>query len=410
MKQRLAFVVLVLVLGAFELLFVSEARQARASIDAQLALRTAKASETVETMLSRSLDVAEARIEALQTLPQGDGEGLLWFEGDVQRLPRGAHVEVTVGDEPAFSDGWWVVRRGHDVHGLAVDTTQLRVDLEELLVARGTMEAGDALEMITPPVVRLISPRLDGERSAVMRALALKTLLLLAVVMMFVLAQRQREAHLAAQRQFVATISHELRTPLAAIRVMAETLERKLPVDGLARDYPHRIVSAAEGLGVMVENVLSFSRLEAGKVVPLRSPFQWALIEPWLREAAALQLEKSVTLELKGLESIPDSMVDATLIRLLISNLFQNACTHGGSTFRVDARVEGEWVVVLFSDDGPGIPRESWERVFGAFERLGKGGGAGLGLAVSRMIARVHGGDLKLISGSGFELRIPKQP
>ncbi|MFZ5445618.1 MAG: hypothetical protein ACOZQL_36840, partial [Myxococcota bacterium] len=85
---RAGLVLLIAALVGFELLFLSEARAGAASLDAQRSLREARATEALEADLRRQLDVGEARIEALETLPLLEEDGLLWLHDGVQRLPR----------------------------------------------------------------------------------------------------------------------------------------------------------------------------------------------------------------------------------------------------------------------------------------------------------------------------------
>src|SRR5262249_19778393 len=80
--------------------------------------------------------------------------------------------------------------------------------------------------------------------------------------------QRTRARTLALQTDFVAAVSHELRTPLAGLRVMAETLERRLDGAPAARDYPARMVAEIDDLTFLVDNVLGFGRLKSGRLTP----------------------------------------------------------------------------------------------------------------------------------------------
>lgn len=495
---RVGFALLVAALVAFEVMFVSEARAGAASLAAERSLRESRATEALEADLVRLLDVGEARIEALETLPLLEDDGLTWHHEGVQWLPRvpglvtddakllavtqqldalltnspeaaaalvlrswpllpkktaaewcvrvqralpantdftaacqrglqGALVTVTPTDTPSLQGRWLVVRREGDVRGVEVDLPAVLARLQDQLHKRATLEPGDALALVTRaplPAVTLISPRLDDALAAQRRAFTLKTLLLaltallgLGVVWLARLAERRREETLRLQREFISTVSHELRTPLAAIRVMAETLERKLPTDGPAKDYPHRLVAAADGLTFLVDNILSFNRLESGRLTPRKQPFAFTTLEAWLAEDARLALDVELTVRCEGLAALPTVQADGDLLRVLVSNLLRNAwkyATRRPVRFVVSAQKTDTEVVVRFTDNGPGIPPEAHERVFEAFHRLereGNAGGSGLGLAVGRRIARLHGGSLIIASSSSegtcFELRLP---
>lgn len=237
------------------------------------------------------------------------------------------------------------------------------------------------------------------------------------MVLLARLAERRRGETLALQRDFIATVSHELRTPLAAIRVMAETLERKLPTDGPAKDYPRRLVAAADGLTFLVDNILSFNRIESGRLTPTKASFVFSALEPLLREDAQLAVDTGVEVQCEGLATLPVVSADAELMRVLVLNLLRNAWKYAQRrpvTFRVTGGVEAGTVVLRFTDNGPGIPQEAHERVFEAFHRLPTAthtGGSGLGLALARRVAELHGGALRISgsseAGTTFELRLP---
>jgi signal transduction histidine kinase len=273
----------------------------------------------------------------------------------------------------------------------------------------------------------LRSPRLDaaeaGQRAALRWKLGfvVATALLGAVVLALAsVAQRRREETLAAQREFIATVSHELRTPLASLRLLAETLERRLEGSESARDYPRRLVQAADGLTFLVDNILSFNRLEAGRWVPVKEPFAFTALEGLLRDEAALAPEGELVVATSGLEGMSPHTLDPRLLEVLVRNLARNAWKYAQrrpARFSVEDHDEGEVAVLRFVDDGPGIPEAERERVFEAFHRLAgdagrAAGGAGLGLALARRVATLHGGTLTIAAsspaGTTFELRLPR--
>jgi signal transduction histidine kinase len=96
-------------------------------------------------------------------------------------------------------------------------------------------------------------------------------LLSLAMIGAALLAYERRLRLLAERTEFIAAVSHELRTPLASIRLQAETLTRRLAGRSEARDYPQRIVRDVDGLHFLVENILSYNRLERGGWRPQRT-------------------------------------------------------------------------------------------------------------------------------------------
>jgi signal transduction histidine kinase len=106
-------------------------------------------------------------------------------------------------------------------------------------------------------------------------------------------------------------------------------------------------------------------------------------------------------------------MADPTRVRQIVRNLITNALRYGGSTITVTTGSRGETAYVQVRDDGPGIPEEKRDRIFepyeSAHEAVGMPGSVGLGLTISRKLARLLGGDLSYRSdgGSLFELTLP---
>jgi signal transduction histidine kinase len=106
---------------------------------------------------------------------------------------------------------------------------------------------------------------------------------------------------------------------------------------------------------------------------------------------------------------------DARLLRRLVRNLIENARRHGKPPLRLEVRAEGDAAVLSVMDAGDGIPATERERVFLPFHRLGsESTGAGLGLALVRQIARLHGGDAVVAprpeAQSCFEVTLPRMP
>ncbi len=213
----------------------------------------------------------------------------------------------------------------------------------------------------------------------------------------------------------MATVSHELRTPLASIRLLAETLEWRLAQGTEARDYPARIIHEADGLGFLVENLLSFNRIDKGRWVPHLSRVRLDELVATLRRD--VEAWAQVPVELTADVGERELNADPQLLRLLLANLARNACAYNTRSpvrLHVEALADGR---VRFSDNGVGIPQAEWERIFGEFYRLrGQGRevpGSGLGLALCQRIMRLHGGTLRVATsspeGTTFELTFPER-
>jgi signal transduction histidine kinase len=225
-----------------------------------------------------------------------------------------------------------------------------------------------------------------------------------------------------AKSDFLAVISHELRTPLNAIIGYTDLLLLGIPAempDQTLRQV-QRIRSASDGLLSLVEEVLSFSRIEAGKEQLRISPID---VSALLRECVALieplaeQKSLSVTLHL------PDTPVkivsDERKIRQIMTNLLSNAVkfTAEGS-IAVAARVDSREIRLIVEDTGIGIPDQHLERIFEPFWQVEQSatrrfGGTGLGLGVARKLARLLEGRLEVRSevgkGSCFTLVLPQR-
>jgi signal transduction histidine kinase len=323
-------------------------------------------------------------------------------------------------------DGEWVVRGGADLRGTAVSLSALTAAQETSMRERGLLLGVDRLVLSsrTGPVqalaVQVDSPRWDAAVQSRRGALALKLGLLtialllgIGLVAVSFAVQRQERALVEAKNELVSTVSHELRTPLASLRVMAETLERKLASGADAKDWPARIVGEVDGLTALVENILSFNRLDQGRDVLQRRPWKLDEVRAWLEADAPPDVNVTVT----GTEGIVLD-ADPTWMKVAFLNLSRNARKYNERTpveFCVSARTDGSSIVLDVRDNGIGIAPEQWSDVFEAFHRLrdgrGRGGGgSGLGLALVKRVIEGHGGSVAIVdsspAGTTFRVRL----
>lgn len=242
---------------------------------------------------------------------------------------------------------------------------------------------------------------------------------------LFAAAERARmEAERASQAksEFLAVMSHELRTPLNAIAGYTELLEMGVrgPVTAQQIEDLRRIRQSQRHLLGLINELLNFARLDAGGVhfdfrdIPVAECVgaTLALVEPQVR-SHGLQCEW---------ERIDASIVvhtDPEKLRQILLNLFSNAIkyTPRDGTIRISADVDSERVRVMVADTGAGIPADKLETIFEPFVQVNRtlstaNDGVGLGLAISRDLARAMGGDLtvesRLSHGSTFTVHLKR--
>jgi signal transduction histidine kinase len=219
--------------------------------------------------------------------------------------------------------------------------------------------------------------------------------------------------------QLVATVSHELRTPLAAIGGYVDLLlmGTRGPLNAPQLQDLQRIHRAYEHLLHIVNDLLSYHRLMAGQftfdIADVSIDDALASVAELVAPQAA---ERGVTLEIARTSPAVIAIADHERVRQILVNLVGNAIkfTAQRGVVRLRARVDEPMAVVEVEDTGIGIPEESLETIFRPFTQLPSevaASGAGLGLAISRDMARGMGGELSVTSavgeGSCFVLRLP---
>ena len=226
------------------------------------------------------------------------------------------------------------------------------------------------------------------------------------------------------QRRFMADASHELRTPVAILRGEAEVaLSQHARSPEEYRESLGVLHQEAERLTHIVEDLFTLTRADAGQYPLQPSEFYLdELIAECVHAARTLALAKNISLNFEGASESP-LRADESLLRRMILNLLDNAIkyTLDGGRVVVTCRREGENYVLSISDTGTGVPADLQPRIFERFFRADKarsraendGGGAGLGLSISRWIAEAHQGRLELTrsdsTGSTFTAYLPTQ-
>ena len=234
------------------------------------------------------------------------------------------------------------------------------------------------------------------------------------------LYQAERRARAAAEEanrtkaEFLATMSHELRTPLTAIMGYEALLEDEIagPITEGQRAQLRRISASADHLLGLIDEVLSFARLEAGRLTMHPEAIDAsAVAESALVVAQPLAAQKGLALDVSLPAGSLIVVADAPKLRQILINLLSNAVkfTERGSVALEVARA-GDRACFTVTDTGVGIAPEQIERVFEPFVQVDQRmtrrvGGSGLGLSVARRLARLQGGDVTVESALGVGSR-----
>ena len=224
------------------------------------------------------------------------------------------------------------------------------------------------------------------------------------VVFFALYRQRVRIRELARleryRREFVADVSHEIKTPLTGIIGAAEMIGE---ADDSSRPrLAAMIAKESKRLNALVQQILDLARLDREGAAPERARTDLAgLVREILEERRAEAESRGVELVFRGNGEV-FADCDAILVAEAVSNLVGNAVRHSGSPkVEVACAATAHGAEIAVEDHGVGIPPEHVERVFERFYRVdparaAESGGAGLGLAIVRRIARLHGGDVRL--------------
>ena len=216
----------------------------------------------------------------------------------------------------------------------------------------------------------------------------------------------------------MADASHELRSPLAAMRSEIDVTLRTQDLPTAARDALESTRDDVDQLSRTVDDLLTLARADEQGLRPVAEPLDLRqLASVTAASMGSLARERGVTIVVDGPEVF--GLGDDRWLRQALRNLLDNAIRHSPPTGAVTIRTSNAaaTAIVCVTDDGPGIPVELQERVFDRFFRVdeartpGTRAGSGIGLSITREIARAHGGeawvDSRPSGGSAVSISLP---
>ena len=237
--------------------------------------------------------------------------------------------------------------------------------------------------------------------------------------------KERNEALEAAEKlknAFIEHVSYEFRAPLTNIKGFAEVLDQQAfgQLNEKQAEYVDHITTSANVLHGLVDNLLDLATVDAGI---MELDFEQVDLRQIMRRAASSindQLkEQNIQLSVKQIGGAARFVADAKRIQQVLYNLLTNAIAFSpdGGTVTLESRTEADAITLTISDTGPGIAEENKESIFDRFSSATKGNGkrgAGLGLAISRSLVELHGGEISVHSqlneGTSFICRFPKEP
>ena len=233
-------------------------------------------------------------------------------------------------------------------------------------------------------------------------------------------AEEKLKETMEIKSQFISTVSHELRTPLGC---MKEGIA--IVLDGLVgqiNDQQRKFLNLAkrnvDRLAVLVNNVLDFQKLEAGKIrLDIQANDISEVVEEAYQTMVSSAKNKGIDFTLELEDSLPKARFDSAKIIQALTNLINNAIkfTPEGGKVYVCAGAQGQDLVMRISDTGMGIPKQALPKIFDRFYRIHRPGkeiqGTGLGLAIVNKIVTMHGGRIEVESevdkGTTFIVFLP---
>lgn len=219
------------------------------------------------------------------------------------------------------------------------------------------------------------------------------------------------------RNEFVLRASHELRTPVTGMQMAFSLLRERThyPDHSREADLFSTVHEEMQRLVTLINDLLNFSRYQSGQQKLERVPCEPAeLLEQARQRFLPPAAQNDITIKLELQSPLPSLLLDRQQMERVLDNLLSNALRHtpDGGEIRLLARHHGERVILSVEDNGEGIPYSQQARIFEPFVQIGRRrGGAGLGLALCKEIAQLHGGRIGVHSrighGTIFYIALP---
>jgi two-component system, OmpR family, phosphate regulon sensor histidine kinase PhoR len=245
------------------------------------------------------------------------------------------------------------------------------------------------------------------------------SLIFISLAIIYIAWQRDRQLR-QLKEDFIGNVSHELKTPLSLIRMFSEILVTgRIKDENKKIDYFRIIHNESDRMSRLINNLLDFANLGRGIQSGHFEKINIAQLVAKALEAYRYEIQKDgfqVNLEIHP--DIPDSFADPNAITMAFINLLDNSAKYSGDQKQIDVRVErtNGFVDLTVIDKGIGIPVSEQQKIFDKFYRgsapsVRRIRGSGIGLAITKHVAEMHGGEVMVESepgkGSTFTLRIP---
>jgi len=331
---------------------------------------------------------------------------------------------------PGINGHWYVEPvASEEVIGIEINIEELSQQVRDEMTLLGLLGNLDTLKInisqdqfksLAPQDIHISSPywaekfgQIDQRHHVKSASLLAFAILTITVFVISIVRALQEQEILDLKSDFIATVSHELRTPITALRLMADGLLMYGSDSPKTKNYPKRISKTLQDLELLIENILSFNRINKNLLHARQHTLSiGALINDVLFE---LKQHSDVTIDLDINVGDLEILADEQLMRMLFRNLINNSIKYNRNEL-VKLRVTLlDETSILYSDNGYGIEKDQWENVFNEFTRLRQFDeskpGTGLGLSLCRRIMRLHNGSIVIsrsdTNGTEFTIQFP---